>query len=155
MRKVFEEEKLYDQVFRKSRLKADSREVLLCYKVQFRVRKVAGEIEQRGQNKYAFVHRGRYLLWALICQGLLNASDLETISEEYGTSMTLPAGFTDLVSQIATTRVRPLLAGLLSLPGYREKAAEGNYSFLRTDAAFDKCMEAAYDKWHWLHKKLA
>lgn len=155
MRKIFEEEKLYDQVFRKSRLKADSRHVLLCYKVQFRLRKVATEIEQKGQNKYAFVHRGRYLLWALICQGLLNANDLEDLSEEYGNSMSLPAGFTDLVSQIATTRVRPLLSGLLGLPAYSEKAADGNYSFLRTDASFDKCMEAAHGKWHWVHKKLA
>jgi hypothetical protein len=40
------------------------------------------------------------------------------------------------------------------LPGYKEKADDGNYSFLRTDAAFEKCMEIAYDKWHWVHKKL-
>jgi len=26
---------------------------------------------------------------------------------------------------------------------------------LRTDIAFEKCMEIAYKKWHWLHKKLA
>jgi len=116
---------------------------------------VAIEIEQKGQNKYAFVHRGRYLLWALICQGLLNANDLEDLSEEYGNGMSLPSGFTDLVSQIATTRIRPLLSGLLGLPAYSEKAADGNYSFLRTDAAFDKCMEAAHGKWHWVHKKLA
>jgi hypothetical protein len=155
MRKLFEEEKLYDQVFRKARLKADSRQVVLCYKVQFRLRKVAREIEQKGQNKYAFIYRARYLLWALICQGILNDDDLETLCEEYGRSMALPAGFTDLISQIATTRVRPLLAELLKLPVYSDKVAEGNYSFLRTDAAFDKCMEAAHDKWRWVHRKLA
>ena len=154
MRRIFEEDKLYDQVFRQTRLKADSRHILLCYKVQFRLRKIANEIEQKGQNKYAFVHRGRYLLWALICQGLLNSDDLEGHSDNFGTAMTLPADFTALVSQIATTRVRHLLSSLMTLPVYKDKAADGNYSFLRTDSAFDKCMETAYAKWDWVHKKL-
>ena len=69
MRRVFEDDKAYEQVFRATRLRADSRLVLLCYKVQFRLRKIASEIEQKGANKYAFVHRARYLLWALICRG--------------------------------------------------------------------------------------
>jgi hypothetical protein len=42
----------------------------------------------------------------------------------------------------------------MTLPAYKDKVAVGNYSFLRTDAAFDKCMEAAYAKWGWVHKKL-
>jgi hypothetical protein len=154
MRRIFEEDKVYDQVFRQSRLKADSRHILLCYKVQFRLRKIANEIEQKGQNKYAFVHRGRYLLWALICQGLLNSEELEGNSDNFGTAMTLPADYTALVSQIATTRVRNLLSSLMTLPAYKDKVADGNYSFLRTDAAFDKCMETAYSKWGWVHKKL-
>ena len=45
MRRIFEEDKLYDQVFRQARLKADARQVLLCYKIQFRLRKIANEIE--------------------------------------------------------------------------------------------------------------
>ena len=154
MRRIFEEDKLYDQVFRQARLKADARQVLLCYKIQFRLRKIANEIEQKGQNKYAFVHRARYLLWALISQGLLNSPNLEEESDSYGTAMTLPAGYTELLSQIATTRVRYLLSGLMALPAYKDKVAEGNYSFLRTDAAFEKCMASAYSKWGWVHKKL-
>ena len=154
MRRIFEEDKLYDQVFRQARLKADARQVLLCYKIQFRLRKIANEIEQKGQNKYAFVHRARYLLWALISQGLLNSPNLEEESDSYGAAMTLPAGYTELLSQIATTRVRHLLSGLMALPAYKDKVAEGNYSFLRTDAAFEKCMASAYSKWGWVHKKL-
>lgn len=155
MRRVFEDEKLYDQAFRRSRLKADSRHILLCYKVQFRLRKVAQQIEQKGQNKYAFVHRGRNLLWALICQGLLNSEDLEWYAEAYGKSMAIPAEFADYLGQIATMQVRHLLSSLLALPEYSDKVAEGNYSFLRTDVAFDKCMEAAHSRWSWVHKKLA
>jgi hypothetical protein len=154
MRRVFEEDKVCEQVFRPSRLNADSRHILLCYKVQFRLRKIANEIEQKGRNKYAFVHRARYLLWALICQGILNSNEIETISEDFGTDMTLPADYTALVGQIATTRVRQLVSSLMTLPIYRDKVADGNYSFLRTDAAFEKCMETAYTKWDWVHKKL-
>jgi hypothetical protein len=155
MRRVFEDDKVYEQVFRSARLKADSRHVLLCYKVQFRLRKLAVEIEQKGQNKYWFISRSRYLLWALICQGLLNHDDLEDLAENHGTTMSIPTGYTELLSYLATARVRLLLSELMQDRDYRAKAAEGNLSFLRTDRAFDKCMETAYKKWRWVHKKLA
>jgi len=154
MRRIFEDEKIYDQVFRNSRLRADSRQILLCYKAQFRLRKLANEIMERGQNKYWFVSRARYLLWALLCQGLLNHDDLEEISEEYGTSMALPFGYTETLTQLATTRVRLLLSELMKDKDYVDKVRDENLSFLRTDKAFDKCMEIAYKKWGWVQKKL-
>ena len=155
MRRVFEDERVYEQVFRSTRLKADSRRILLCYKVQFRLRKLANEIEQRGQNKYAFIHRSRYLLWALLCQGLLNRDDLEDIAENFGRAMTMPASYSEILSHLATARVRILLSAIMEHPDYKDKAAEGNLSFLRSDRVFDKCMELAYKKWRWVHKKLA
>jgi len=154
MRRVFEDDRVYEQVFRPSRLKADSRHILLCYKVQFRLRKLANEIEQKGQNKYSFIHRSRYLLWALICQGLLNDASLESHSDSYARSMSIPADYTDLLSRLATTRVRILLSELMADRDYADKVADGNLSFLRTDRAFEKCMEFAHKKWHWVHKKL-
>jgi len=155
MRRVFEEDRVYEQVFRPSRLTADSRQILLCYKVQFRLRKLANEIEQKGQNKYSFIHRSRYLLWALMCQGLLNDNDLETHAENYTSTMSVPADYTELLRRLATTRVRLLLSAIMEDRDYADKVAEGNLSFLRTDRAFEKCMEFAYKKWRWVHKKLA
>lgn len=155
IRRVFEDEKTYDQVFRQSRLKADSRQIVLCYKIQFRLRKLASLIEQKGQNKYAFIHRSRNLMWALLCQALLNSPDLEAYADSYGTSMGMPANFTDLLGGLATTRVRLLLSDIMSDKDYADKVADSNLSFLRTDHAFDKCMANAYKKWHWVHKKLA
>ena len=119
------------------------------------MRKLAYEIEQKGQNKYAFIHRSRYLLWALICQGLLNHDDVEDIAEDFGKSMTMPADYTELLSYLATARVWILLSALMERPNYREKVADGNLSFLRTDRAFEECMELAHKKWRWVHKKLA
>lgn len=155
MRRVFEDDKVYEQVFRGSRLKADSRHILLCYKIQFRLRKLANEIEQKGQNKYWFVSRARYLLWALLCQGLLNHEKIEDLSDAHGTSMTVPADYTELLTWLATARVRPLLSDLMHDRDYAQKVEEQNLSFLRTDRAFEKCMENAYKKWRWIHKKLA
>jgi len=154
MRRVFEDEKVYEQVFRQSRIRADSRHILLCYKIQFRLRKLSDEILQRGQNKYSFVTRARYLLWALLCQGVLNHDKLEGLSEEYGNSMSLPFGYTEMLTQLATTRVRLILSELMQDKDYAEKVKEDNLGFLRTDKAFDKCMEIAHKKWRWVNKKL-
>ena len=154
MRRIFEDDKIYEQVFRQSRLKADSRHILLCYKTQYRLRKLTDEIAQKGQNKYWFIARARYLLWALLCQGLLNHEDLEQISDDYGDSMSVPVGYMEILTHLATARVRPLLADLMQDKDYAEKVLEQNLSFLRTDKAFEKCMDIAYKKWRWVHKKL-
>lgn len=154
MRRIFEDDRIYEQVFRQSRIRADSRHILLCYKVQFRLRKMADEIAQLGQNKYWFIQRARYLLWALLCQGLLNREDLEQIAENYGNSMSLPVDYTDILIHQATTKVRPLLAELMKDKDYIDKVREQNLSFLRTDKAFEKCMEIAHRKWGWVQKRL-
>jgi hypothetical protein len=119
------------------------------------LRKLANEIAEKGQNKYWFVSRCRSLLWALICQGLLNHDDLEDLSVAHGGSLSLAASFTELLAGLATTRVRLLLSDLMKDQDYADKVQEQNLSFLRSDRAFDKCMEIAYKKWRWVHKKLA
>lgn len=154
LRRVFEDDKVYEQAFRAARLKADIRLILLCYKVQFRLRKLTDIIKEQGQAKYAFVSRARHLLWALVCQALLNHKNVESLADEYGTSIALPTGYTELLNQLATTRVRPMLAELMDAPEYREKIESDNLGFLRTDRAFEKCMEIAYRRWNWTHKRL-
>jgi hypothetical protein len=154
MRRVFEDENVYRQVFRNARLKADSRHVLLCYKVQFNLRRYADEIQQKGQSKYWFISRSRQLLWALLCQGLLNHDKLEQLSEKHGNSMAIAVGLKDTLMWLATARVRPLLADLMKDKEYEERVVAENLGFLRTDKAFEKCMALAYKKWHWTHKKL-
>jgi hypothetical protein len=68
--------------------------------------------------------------------------------------MKVPADYTDLLSWLATARVRLLLSELMQDKDYEEKVRDGNLSFLRTDRAFEKCMELAHRKWRWVHKKL-
>jgi hypothetical protein len=154
MRKVFEDENIYNQVFRSARLKADSRHILLCYKIQFQLRRYAEEIQQKGQSKYWFISRSRHLLWALLCQGVLNHEMLEKIAERHGSAMAVAVDFKETLMWLATARVRLLLSELMKDKEYQDKVAAENLSFLRTDKAFEKCMELAYKKWRWTHKKL-
>jgi hypothetical protein len=154
MREVFEDDKLYSQVFNPSRLKADSRQIVLCYKVHFRLRKLLNEIVDKGPSKYGFVNRARGMVWALLCQGMLNTPDLEYYAEAYGQNMTVPADYTALLSQLATTRVRMILAELIKESAYAAKVAEGSFGFLRTNTAYKRCMEIAYKRWKWVEKRL-
>jgi hypothetical protein len=60
-----------------------------------------------------------------------------------------------VLNKLAAKVVRFILLDLMEDSEYLERVAEGNLSFLRTDRAFDKCMEIAFTKWGWTHKKLA
>ncbi len=153
-REVFEDDRIYGQVFNESRLKADSRHIVLCYKVQFRLRRLVHDIVDKGTNKYAYVERARNLLWALLCQAMLNDPKLEERAEEFGRGLGLEAQYTDWLSGLATNRCRFILSDLVADKLYAPKAAEGNYSFMRTNAAYKRSMEFAYKRWRWVEKRL-
>ncbi len=151
---MFEDDRIYRQVFDQGRLRADSRKIVLCYKVQFRLRRLVNDIVDKGSNKYAYVQRARNLLWALLCQAILNDPKLEERAEELGRTLSLEAQYTDWLSGLATTRVRYILSDLVADKAYAGKAAEGNFSFMRTNAAFKRSMEMAYKRFRWVEKRL-
>lgn len=153
-REVFEDDRIYDQVFNPNRLKADARKIVLCYKVQFRVGRLVNDIVDKGANKYAYVHRARNLLWAILCQAILNDPKLEQRAQEFGSGLSLEAQFTDWLSTFATTRCRFIVADVVADKLYADKVAEGNFSFLRTNAAYKRCMDIAYKRWRWVQKHL-
>jgi hypothetical protein len=152
MPRVFEDDRTYEQVFNRNRLKADSRKILLCYKVQFRLRRLMDDILDKGPEKYAYLNRARALLWALICQGILNDKDLEKYAAAYGTDMTMPADFTEYLSWLATARCRQLISDLTTSKDNAGKIKEGKFSFLRTNASYKQCMAFAYKRWKWVEK---
>jgi hypothetical protein len=154
MRRVFEDDGAYDQVFNPSRLKANPQSIVLCYKIQFRLRRLLREIEEKGPNKYWFIYRARTLFWALLCQGVLNDPDIGSIGEDYGGDMSMKAQYTDYLATLASTRCRAMLATVMKDPAYAEKVAEQNFSFLRTNAAYSRCMDFAHKKWKWVEKRL-
>lgn len=154
MREVFESDKVYEQVFNTARLKVDSRKVLLCYKVQFRLRKLINEILDKGSSKYWFIGRARNLLWALLCQGILNDEKLETYAEQFGNSLSIEADYTDWLARLASTRCRLIIKDIITMNPYADMIREERYSFLRTNAVYDRCMEVTYNKWRWVQKRL-
>lgn len=151
---IFEDDKSYVSVFSPSRLNAHSGDILLCYKIQSRIRRIVQEITERGVNKYAFAQRARNLIWALIFQGMRNDPSYEDQRERYGHVLSIEAGLNDWMRSIASTRVRPLLSDLAAEPMYNAKLEDGRFDFLRTKAVFDFCMERAYKRWKWNQWKL-
>jgi hypothetical protein len=154
IRTVFEDDKIYDQIFNKNRLRADSRHIVLCYKIHFRLRKLLKEIVEKGPSKYWFIYRARNLLWALLCQGVLNDDELDYYSENFGCHMTIPAEYTSYLVQLTTARCRILIADLIKDDAYSDKVKEENFNFLRINQAYKRCMDFAYDRWGWVEKKL-
>jgi hypothetical protein len=153
-REVFEDDRIYSQVFDQNRLKADSRKIALCYKAQFRLRRLVHDIVDKGANKYAYVQRARNLLWALLCQAMLNDPKIEERAEDFGRGLSIEAQYTDWLSGFATTRCRFILSDLVTDKTYMPKVAEGNFGFMRTNAAFKRSMEIAYGRWRWVEKHL-
>jgi hypothetical protein len=154
MRRIFEDDSAYEQVFNPGRLKAEPRQIVLCYKIQIRLRRLLREIEEKGPNKYWFIYRARTLFWALLCQGVLNDPDVGLVATEHGSDMSMKAQYTDYLATLASTRCRPMLAALMNDAAYADKVASQNLSFLRTNIAFKRCMDIAYKKWKWVEKRL-
>lgn len=148
MQKTFEEDRSYDHVFNMKRLDVDERQLMLCYKVQFRLPLLARAIQQRAE-KYAYVRRGRDLLWALLCQAVLNDRDIDHLAEQYGKDLILSTNYVDLLRKRALEEVRSLLNDLASLPENRAKIKDGKFDFMRSKQAYDHCMEVAWKRYRW------
>ncbi len=154
MREAFENDNVYEDIFNEKRLKFDSRKILLCYKAQFRLNRLAQSIMEKGANRYAFLNRARNLLWALLCQGILNDENLEGYCEVYGHGLVIEANYGEWLTSLATTRVRYLIGDLIKQEPYATNVREENYGFLRTQVVFKKCMDIAHHRWGWVHRKM-
>jgi hypothetical protein len=154
-RNVFEDEAIYSRVFSRARTHVDPRRVLLCYKAQFRLRRLVNDIVACGVAKYAELPKASNMVWALLCQGILNDEELDTHAETYGQKLTLEAPFIEWLSGIATSRVRFILSDLLEDKQFAGKADEGSFNFMRTNPAYQRAMEFAAKRYNWVQKTLA
>lgn len=154
MTEVFESDKLYASVFNEQRLKADAREVMLCYKVQFRLRLLVAEILERGANKYSYLKRGRNMIWALLCQGMLNDPQLSANAERFGVRLSVEADYTDWLKRLVSSRVRFIISRVAAKDPYGAMMEQEKYDFLRTRAFFDRCMDLAHEDYGWVRRRL-
>jgi len=151
---VFETDEDYALVFGPGRLKADLKQVLLCYKIQFRLARIIREIMERGEKKYSWMRRARNLVWALLCQAILNEEDLAGLADKYGRKLGVETGYTELLARLASTRVRFAVAEAVALPQYAAKVENESFGFLRTNAIHDAAFRIAAEKWGWKERSL-
>lgn len=146
---VFESEKHYQQTFRESYLRSNSRRILLAYKIQFRLNAIIKEIVEKGAQKYYYLGKARNLVWALLVQGVLNHPRLDTWLEQFGESLVIEADYSEALKQIASARVRLILGEALSDERSKSFLAEERYDILRTKATYQRCMDVAFEKYEW------
>ena len=154
LKEVFEGEKWYADTFREKYLNVDPRKLVLLYKVHYRIPSIIKEIQYLQYSKYSYVGKLRNLLWCLAIQGILNDEDLPTHVETYGSSLVTEANFNFLLKSIASMKLRLILGDAFSERKYQEYLDGAKYSFLKTKAAYNDCMEAARRKFGWEKKDI-
>jgi hypothetical protein len=151
---VFEQEQTYRTTFKDSYLATDARRILVAYKIHFRLNRIIREIVEKGAAKYAYLNRARNLVWGLLIQGILNDPRLNNVLESYGTTLVAEADFSEVLMTIASTKVRFIIKDAFHEERYQTMLADEKYSFLRTKAAYTKCMQTAYEKYEWKKQSL-
>lgn len=110
---VFESQKLYESTFRTSYLHADARGIVLAYKTGQMLGPVLRKLEEVLPAKYELaISPARFLTWALLLQALFDAKQYPKYVEDYGTSLTKESAFSDVLQQLARSRVAPLVREL-------------------------------------------
>ena len=155
MREVFESDTTYDQVFNESRLKADAKHVVLCYKVDRCLRKILKGILEQGENsRYAYLYRARNLVWALLCQAILNHRSLEARASEFGRDLVVAQEFREWIEKLVESQVRPLIGEIVRQEPYAEQKAAERYGFLTTRSLYDRCFDLGREKYEWRAARL-
>jgi hypothetical protein len=154
LQEVFEDEKDYNQVFSAERLQADSKKIILCYKAHYRLTRLIREIMEKGEKKYAYMRRARNLLWALLCQAILNDEHLAEYAGRFGRTLAIENDYVEWLAKLASTKARFLISAVVDKEPYASKAADERYGFLRTKTIFDQCMDQGKKKFDWAMKRL-
>ncbi|MCI0561899.1 MAG: AIPR family protein [Nitrososphaera sp.] len=149
MKEVFESETWYRDTFREQYLSADPRQLVLLYKVQFRLQSVIREIRSVGADKYGYAPKAKNLIWCLTLQGLMNDNKFEKLVENYGNAIGVEAGFTEMLKKMASSKIRFILSDAFDTKRYRDQMAEGKFSFLKSKATLADCMRVAHSRFGW------
>jgi len=85
---VFENHALYHQVFGRGLLEGDEQRILLCCKLFYRLKRFSAGL-QVASDRAPFLADVQPLLWALLCQGVLNDPSLSTFCDSFGADLVL------------------------------------------------------------------
>ncbi|MGE3495037.1 MAG: AIPR family protein [Gemmatimonadales bacterium] len=152
---VFTNTNLYRQVFPEDPAVRNPRAIVIAYKAGEMLRGVTKVLRDRIREDHEpAILPAKNLVWALLVQAIYNDRGLEDHLEDFGTSMVRQSGLRELLHDLGSRRVLPLLRALISDPKFAARVEQGKYDFLRTDAAFKRGMRIARDDWGWSHTRL-
>jgi hypothetical protein len=152
MNELFDSDQQYAETFHDGRLTEELGKIVLCYKCRtYCHNTVAREL---ANGKTAFVDRAKLLLWALVCQGLLNQKDLPDLIEEFGGDLRMPNEFRERLYKIALRQVKPTLLWLVQQKEFAESYKEERYEFLRGDKAFNRTLSHVLDAYGWEQRRV-
>ena len=155
LNEVFETENQYRACFADRYLKSDAHRVLVAYKIQFRLKKVADAMRDSVQgNDYDYVPRAKNLLWALLIQGVLNHPQLDAIVAAHGNALSVQKEFTNVLVPLGVSKVRHIMRKAATEPKYKEQLDDDRLGFLRTKAFYARCMEVADEQEAWTKRAL-
>lgn len=80
---------------------------------------------------------------------MLNHPEFDDYAEEYGSDLRLPNRLVDWWYELAANTSRLIIRDLVSLPENQNRAKDGNFSFLKTNATFDRAMELGRKRNKW------
>jgi hypothetical protein len=153
LKEVFENEKWYKDTFKERYRDVDPRQLILLYKIQYRLSAIVNEIKNAGE-KYQYVGKAKSLLWCLTIQGIMNSDNYDKYVESYGTSLILESDFNLVLKNLASTKLRFILRDTLEKRKYEEYFYEMQYSFLKTKSTLSDCMDTARRSFGWYKKNL-
>jgi hypothetical protein len=155
IKEVFENERWYNDTFRKEYLDIDPRKMVLLYKIQYRMPTIVREIQYIGYGRYDHAGKLRNLVWCLAIQGIMNEDNFDSYVQTYGYSLNIEANLNIVLKNIASTKIRFILRDTFNDSfRYREYLNQSKYSFLKTKATYNECMQAATRKFGWDKKDL-
>jgi hypothetical protein len=126
--------------------------VVLCYKCRTYCHNTLAR--ELAVGRATFVDRAKLLLWALVCQGLLNQKDLADLVDEFGGDLRMPEGFRGRLLKIALRQVKPTLLWLIQQRDFSDAYKEERYEFLRGDKAFNRCIGHVLQEYGWRQTRL-
>ncbi len=154
LRETFGNEKIYKDTFREDFLKCDIRQIVLAYKIEGRLNSIVKAMLEKTPTNSHFLGKAGSLIWSLLIQGVLNDKKLSDLSQRYGKDLVMSADYSDYLRNLASTRIRLILQEAVKQEKYKEMIAKEKYSFLRTKALHQSCMEIASRRYGWQKKSL-
>jgi hypothetical protein len=149
---LFDSDQQYAETFHDGRLSEEFGRVVLCYKCRTYCHNTLAR--ELATGKAAFVDRAKMLLWALVCQGLLNQKDTPDLVDEFGADLRMPAEFRERLYKIAVRQVKPILLWLVQQKDFSEAYKEERYDVFRGDKAFKQSMSRALQIHGWRQTRL-